>query len=126
MTMTYNNQADRHEDSLINDRNLPAVLLSIRTLLPMAKTRLRLFQSIATIFPSLFQPEEKKMQAVIQTKHSKEVALSILVDPSVMERLKLQNQAGAQLDVIFAISFDQWGHAVPRIAVKPSMPSSSA
>lgn len=122
MTLLF--MADSSGASLINDRNLPAVLLSIRTLLPMAKTRLRLFQSVATVYPSLIQLETR-MQAALEAKHTKTSALSTLVDPLVMELLSLQNAKGAQLDVKFAIGFNRWGHAIPTITVKPSLPPSS-
>ncbi|PWN93956.1 hypothetical protein FA10DRAFT_37079 [Acaromyces ingoldii] len=53
------------------------------------------------------------------------VSLRRLVDPRVSERLVLQNSKGARLAIIFAIVFDQWGHARPKVRVEPLPPLGS-
>jgi hypothetical protein len=114
-------------NSLIKQRDLPAVLLSVRTLLPMAETRLRLFQSIVSAFPLLTRGHllrDSRLQAVLEGKRKAKAALSTLVDPFAMDKLSLSNERGARLDVIFAIGFNRWGHAEPNIAVMPILPPS--
>jgi hypothetical protein len=100
-------------------------MLSIRTLLPMAETRLRLFQAIASAFPSLTREHlrrEPQLQAALDGKLKSKTIMKTLVDPPVMDRLSLENKKGARLDVIFSIDFNRWGHANPSITVKPSLP----
>lgn len=108
--------------SIVNDRNLPAILLSIRTLVPLARTRLHLFQSIHAAFPDLCQ-EHMKRNKTLHTALSQldDLSLSsnVLVDLAVMERLILQSDNGSKLEIYFQIRFNQWGHALPHISIQP-------
>lgn len=106
--------------------NLPALLLSVRTLLPMAMTRLRLFQSIVSTYGDLAQASVRRSPARRQVLEGGDSAsmLAALVDPASMETLTLQNKRGARLDITFAIRFNQWGHARPDVTVHPVLPAS--
>lgn len=111
--------------------NLPALLLAIRTIVPLAHMRYRFFVSIAELYPDLAQAHIRHLESEGVTLNESNVSheslsgntpLSILVNPNVMETFVLRNSVGAQLSVRFHIEFNQFGHASPRLAVTPFVP----
>lgn len=115
--------------------NLPALLLAIRTLIPLAQLRYRFFASIAMLYPNLARNHIEHLAArgITLTGQKRQgsagpsvPSLATLIDPDTMGSLQLQSDRGATLDVLFAIEFNQWGHARPHLSVAPTISSLGA
>lgn len=119
--------------------NLPAVLLAIQTMIPIAISRFRLFSFLGKLYPDLsiqkrqeaqrkgiyFDDEthtrinrKEKIRDILQNLPP----LSTLLNPKVMETFTLENAIGTKLDIIFRIQFNQYGHANSLLTIKPSIP----
>lgn len=119
--------------------NLPAVLLAIQTMVPIAVTRFRLFSMLCKLYPDLTasKVQELKRRGIDLEKipyiskrrrRMKDILpglppISSLLDPKMMETLSLENSKGTRLDIIFCIRFNQYGHATSHITIKPNIPS---
>lgn len=118
--------------------NLPAVLLAIQTMIPIAVTRFRLFGMLCQLYPDLTAQKKQELekyginfeQSISHSRRKRRIRdilrdlppVSTLLDPKLMETLSLENSIGARLDIIFRIQFNQYGHANSLITIKPSIP----
>jgi len=122
----------------VEDVNLPAVLLAIQTMIPIAVARFRLFGMLSNLYPGLVERKVQELQrygidleqtpsSISRKRKIRDILrdlppLSNLLDPRKMETLSLENSIGAKLDIIFRIQFNQYGHANSLITIKPSIP----
>ncbi|PWZ02865.1 hypothetical protein BCV70DRAFT_197125 [Testicularia cyperi] len=131
------NEGSNHLARLIRRNDLPAVLLTLRTLIPMISLRRTLFTTLMQQYTDLartsvlsweeehktqFQPWSPDSRQRPSAKKVDDVVARSLIVPSASETFILQNSRKASLSIVFRISFNRFGHAVPNITLQPSIP----
>ncbi|EPQ32338.1 uncharacterized protein PFL1_00534 [Pseudozyma flocculosa PF-1] len=131
--------ANNHLARTLRQANLPALMLSLRTLLPLARLRQALYSNLAQRYPHLVPSSARngklwsppppvdggdgsgKNKDKIRVQDAD--VLARLVDPGRAEQLVFTNARKASLELTFAITFTRHGHAYPSILLVPSLPA---
>lgn len=113
--------------SFVDKVNLPALLLAVRTLCPLAVLRYQLFAAIASLYPDLSKEHSKEFKSrgmnLLESKSSASLpSLVMLIDPQACAKLSLVNNRGARFVIHFDILFNEWGHALPRLSIEAQIP----
>ncbi|PWN49310.1 hypothetical protein IE53DRAFT_388500 [Violaceomyces palustris] len=126
-----------HLERLLAKSDLPALMISIRTLLPLAKSRRLLFHSLSMKYSKLCRTwidalssegvriSETTSNLVAGGKDSNaRVIPKGMLDPHFAEELRFENDKGAELSLRFAVGFDRFGNASVELDMIPNLPSS--
>ncbi|KAN0066182.1 hypothetical protein ACQY0O_000276 [Thecaphora frezii] len=126
---------NRHLARTLRHANLPALMLSLRTLLTLASVRKRMFAELRKRYPHLVgdaqrhappwsPPQVAASRDAAPPRVKDESVLASLVDPRQAERLVFVNHRKATLTLTFTIAFTRHGHAHPSFSLVPSLPPS--
>lgn len=132
------NTPHRLYDRLLRRNDLPAILLMLRTMIPLISLRRNLFTSLMETFTDLvrdhvrswerehgvdFAPWHPSSSSRTRTTKSTDEALArSLILPSAADSLVLKNKRGASLLIRFVIQWNRFGHASPHITAHADVP----
>lgn len=133
---------------LLKRNDLPAILLMLRTMVPLCSLRRNLFTSLMESYTDLardhvrswerengieFTPyhppattttsKPSSMRKFSARNIDENIAIS-LIRPSAAESFTLTNKSSASLTISFTIGWNRFGHAFPHITAKPHVPAS--
>lgn len=125
---------------LMRRNDLPAILLMLRTMIPLLSLRRNVFTALMEQYTDLVREHVRawetehgldftpyhagSVSSSHRTKSWVDEALGrSLIVPSVAETLVLQNKSGASLTLGFSITWNRYGHATPHISATPHVPS---
>ncbi|CBQ67571.1 conserved hypothetical protein [Sporisorium reilianum SRZ2] len=130
---------------LLAHNDLPAILLMLRTMVPLLALRRNLFSSLLETYTNLardhvraweaqhrvdftpFHPPSASTTAARKAPSKIDDALGrSLILPAAAETFTLANKAGASLDLRFSIRWNRFGHAYPHISATPHVPANLA
>ncbi|TKY90450.1 hypothetical protein EX895_000448 [Sporisorium graminicola] len=135
---------------LLARNDLPAILLMLRTMVPLLSLRRNLFSSLLETYTDLardhvrsweaqnrldftpFHPPSSSSSSTTTTTASRKSAKidealgKSLILPVASETFMLTNKARASLELHFAIRWNRFGHAYPHLTATPHVPANLA
>jgi hypothetical protein len=124
-----------HLARLVRRNDLPAVLLTLRTLVTLAAVRRNTFAALMERYTALarahvraweaasrvaFQPWHPRARS--RTSAPDDLLARSLLLPSHAQTLTLRNHNDAALTIHFRIHFNRFGHATPELSLQPHVP----
>ena len=127
---------------LVGRNDVPAVLLMLRTMVPLVSLRRNVFTSLMESYTDLvrdhvraweqstgvdfapYHPHTRGTRKRTGLKVDEALARS-LIDPHHAETLILRNKRGATLTLHFTIGWNRYGHAHPNITATPAIPATA-
>lgn len=128
---------------LLARNDLPAILLMLRTMVPLLSLRRNLFSSLMETYTDLARDHVRSWEnqyrvdftpfhppstasTTTTTRKTAKIGESLgksLILPAAGETFKLKNKSGASLDLRFSIRWNRYGHAYPDISATPHVPA---
>ena len=138
------NEPHRLFSKLLARNDLPALLLMLRTMIPLISLRRNLFSSLMETYTHLardhvrnwesshgvdftpYHPPSSTTTATARRANAKvdQALAKSLIDREASEVFTLTNKRGASLELRFAIRWNRYGHAYPDISAVPNVPAS--